>query len=166
MRRLRLSQGRYAFVDDRLYQKLRQYTWYEVKRERTSYAAHCYGTLKKHHVIYMHQMIYDLLGRRRPVSIDHRDGNGLNNQSGNLRNATKRQQQFNRRGWQRSTSGYIGVNFDKRTGRWLARIRINGRCKNLGRYDTETQAAEVRDRYARKHYGRFARLNFPQALAA
>lgn len=40
----------------------------------------------------------------------------------------------------KSTSKYVGVNLDKSRGKWLSRITINGKGKNLGRYDNEIDA--------------------------
>lgn len=46
-----------------------------------------------------------------------------------------------------SSSQYIGVSKCKQTGRWLAKFKIGQAQKNLGRYDTELEAAQARDQY-------------------
>jgi len=40
-------------------------------------------------------------------------------------------------------SKYVGVTFDKRTGRWIAQISVKGLQRTLGRYPTELEAHEV-----------------------
>lgn len=40
----------------------------------------------------------------------------------------------------KSTSKYIGVNFNKGTNKWVARILINGKSKYLGLHKTEYDA--------------------------
>jgi len=40
-------------------------------------------------------------------------------------------------------SKYVGVTFDKRTGRWIAQISVKGLQRTLGRYPTELEAYEV-----------------------
>ena len=161
MKRIPLTQNQFALVDDDLFKVLSQYSWYALKREQTYYAAHAHGTNRTQRgVIYMHQMVYQLRGKRAPITIDHRDGNGLNNQTTNLRPATRRQQQFNKRKRRRPTSSrYLGVNWDALTGLWLVRVSIHGHARNLGRYADEFSAAWVRDYYARKYYGQYARTN-------
>ncbi|NMK72245.1 DUF5320 domain-containing protein [Staphylococcus capitis] len=39
-----------------------------------------------------------------------------------------------------------GYTFDKKNNNWMARININGKTKNLGRYETEQQAKEARQK--------------------
>ncbi len=58
--------------------------------------------------------------------------------------------------------GYIGVLYIAPTKRWQASVTHNGVSYQVNSYDTETQAAEARDRLAKHLKGRAAVLNFPQ----
>lgn len=58
-------------------------------------------------------------------------------------------------------SGYKGVNFHKRVGKWAARLRPAGGSIDLGYYSTETEAAIAYDVEARKLWGLDCHLNFP-----
>ena len=61
----------------------------------------------------------------------------------------------------RNTSGYIGVNFDKTRNKWLVRININGKPKNIGRYEDLTCAAQVYDKACWDLHHDLSLLNFP-----
>lgn len=107
----------------------------------------------------MHQIILPLADPT--LTTDHLDRDGLNNQRGNLRAATKLQQSFNRDKVlkTRTTSLYKGV---RRTisNKWQAGISIKGKYKNLGSYKTQEEAAMRYDEEAFKLMGEFAFLNF------
>src|SRR5215471_15551760 len=89
---------------------------------------------------------------------DHADGDIFNNLRENLRFATHSQQQMNRGKFKTGsyTSRFKGVYFQ---GRWVARIRVNGKRIYLGRFDTEEEAAEAYNLAAMEHHGEFAVLN-------
>lgn len=66
-----------------------------------------------------------------------------------------------------NTSGFRGVSFHSDRSKWGARIMINGREKNLGRFDTPEEAALVRDKAAIAAFGADkVFLNFPDRVAA
>jgi hypothetical protein len=92
--------------------------------------------------------------------IDHRDGDGLNCQRYNLREATEQQNQANRGKPAGShSSRFKGVHWDR--GRWVAKIKVSRRQRHLGRFTDEAEAALAYDRAARAEFGEFAWLNFP-----
>lgn len=87
---------------------------------------------------------------------DHADGDSLNDQKSNLREATQSQNVAN--SWcPKNTSGYRGVVCNH--GKWSARIYVNGRTLGLGSFDDIHLAAEAFNRAAIKYYGEFAKLN-------
>jgi len=71
---------------------------------------------------------------------DHIDGDRANNHWSNLRECTNAENQQNRTSNKNSTSKYTGVCWYKRDQKWQAQIRINGKLKNLGRFDSEEAA--------------------------
>lgn len=73
--------------------------------------------------------------------VDHWDGDGVNNRPGNMRPATRRQNQQNMTMHRRGK--LIGTHFNKRAKKWEARIFLNGKSKHLGVYDTEIEAHEI-----------------------
>ena len=92
--------------------------------------------------------------------VDHINHNGLDNRKANLRLATVAQNAWNA---ERpiGRSGYRGVSFDKRVGRWRVAICCCGKRKQLGYFSDKHEAAKAYDRAAKKYYGEFASLNFP-----
>jgi hypothetical protein len=91
--------------------------------------------------------------------VDHRDRNGLNNQRSNLRITDKQLNGHNGNIRKNNSSGYRGVNWDKKTNKWLARIRINNKRINLGRFRDISSAAIAYDKAAISFYGKEATLN-------
>jgi len=84
----------------------------------------------KHYLV--HQLVWFYTTGVWPSEVvDHVDGNKLNNSWKNLREATYRQNNWNRRG----NSGKLkGVTRNKRTGKWRVQIHIDGKKKELGEY--------------------------------
>ena len=65
------------------------------------------------------------------------------------------------KGKQSSSSQFRGVTLDRRrTGRWMARMKDNGRDVYLGSFDTEEKAARAFDLFALKCRGSKAEINF------
>lgn len=131
-----------------------RFQWFELN----GYAARRQQTPDGRHVlILMHRQIM----RAMPGElVDHEDGDGLNNDRLNLRIATASQNGANKPS-PRAT-GYRGVYYEPRSGRFRAQIKIHGKNKYLGTFDTPEGAALCYDRAALVTWGRFARLNFPQ----
>lgn len=74
--------------------------------------------------------------------VDHINGNPADNRIANLRDCTNQENNQNRR-VVRGISKYMGVSFHKRTSTWTAKIKQNGKTKNLGHFATEDEAAEA-----------------------
>ena len=60
-----------------------------------------------------------------------------------------------------SSSGFVGVVQDNRSGRWQAKIGHNGKSLSLGYYNTAEEAAKAYDLKALELRGPNAKLNFP-----
>lgn len=110
---------------------------------------------------YMHRIILSrILGRElaRLERVDHIDLDGLNNRRRNLRLATDATNGQNRGRNKNNASGYKGVSYDKRNGKWVAQIDANGKHYPLGRFDTAEQAYEAYCAAAKELHGAFARV--------
>ena len=74
--------------------------------------------------------------------IDHIDNDQNNNNENNLQQISQRENSHKNpsKSFEDKTSKYVGVHFDKNNNKWVAQIRINGKCKFLGRHETELGA--------------------------
>jgi hypothetical protein len=108
----------------------------------------------------MHRVIMNAPADR---FVDHKHGEGLDNRKENLRIVTCAQNQYNRRKMttRQTSSKYKGVYFRKNYKKYCAQIRYKGKRMHLGYFDNETDAAKAYDEAAKKLFGEFARLNFP-----
>jgi len=85
--------------------------------------------------------------------VDHRNHDTLDNRRDNLLIVTNSENMQNRRGNQRNNkSGYRGVAFHPKTGKWTAQITINMRKKYLGLFNTPEEASEVATKARQMYY--------------
>lgn len=141
-----------AVIDDEDYINIGGYNWQLNKHTRTYFATStiCGKPTMLHYMIWPHKEGFE---------IDHRDGNGLNNQKSNFRYATHAQNNANKGLTIANTSGYKGICFDRRRNKWQAKICINYKQMGLGNYATKEEAARAYNLAAIKYHGEFARLN-------
>jgi hypothetical protein len=158
--RRRGKESLWALADDEDADLLNQYRWYSVWR-KTSQTPYAQTSVVwpdgSRHSIYMHGLLAG-------SGADHINGNGLDNRRVNLRPATRAQQQWNRGIPRNASSQFKGVRWDNENKRWYVRPQVNGKLHFLGRYVDEEEAARVYDRWAIRHLGEHARLNFPEEV--
>ena len=162
-REIPLTRGQVAIVDAADYGWLTAFNWCATRNRpdgvwyatrRMVMSEPGYTRPPKQHLMHREIMGFPL------AEVDHRNGNDLDNRRENLRDATHAQNLMNRRSGH-GLSRFIGVSMDRRRGIWRANIRVGGKQKCLGRFDTETDAALARDEASRRYFGEFASLNFP-----
>lgn len=156
MKEIRLTQGKVALVNNGDFARVSAHRWFASKQPhgnqwyaKTNMIVNGRGT-----VITMHRFIMGLPRKQ----LDHRNGNGLDNRRRNLRFATHSQNGANAPKRKRTTSRFKGVNFDNWSGRWLARICVDRKQINLGRFFSEEAAGRAYEVAAKKHFGEFARF--------
>lgn len=155
-KKIKLSQGKFTFVDDEDFDFLSQWNWYCSETKKGSvYAVRKEYIYPKQKTIYMHRLIANC---PKGMDIDHIDGNRLNNQKSNLRICSHNENMYNRKLYSNNKSGYKGV-AQRSSGHYEARIRVNNRVICLGTYLTAELAAEVYDRAAIEYHGKFAKTN-------
>jgi hypothetical protein len=94
------------------------------------------------------------------LTIDHIDGNPLNNKISNLRLATRGQNSFNKKLQINNKSGVSGVYFRNDVNKWTAVIQVRGKKTTLGCYQTKKEAIQARREAEPKHFGEFRRSDY------
>lgn len=93
--------------------------------------------------------------------VDHIDNNTLNNLETNLRLVSYQQNSFNKNCHINSKSSFKGVIYNKRINKWHSCISYNGKKHYLGVSENKEAAARKYDEFAKKFFGEYAKLNFP-----
>lgn len=91
------------------------------------------------------------------IWIDHIDGDPQNNRIANLRLATPLQNGHNKKKMRRNTSGYKGVTFNKKRGKYVAMIMVDGKHHYLGAFVEAHSAHDAYCKAAHELHGEFAR---------
>ena len=95
------------------------------------------------------------MGKWPDEEVDHKDCNPQNNLFENLRLSTRSEQCRNRISGKsgRPNKGVYKRNYGNK---WSAQIWVDGVCKNLGTYDSEDEAVEIRQLATEMMHGTFA----------
>ncbi len=155
-----LTQGFKAVIDGQDGPLVLPFKWYAHKSNKTFYAERRIGHAGK--IIKLQNAIL----RPRPgFTVDHLDGDGLNNRRSNLRFCTQADNNRNRSKFSSGTSRFIGVNWNNARQKFQSRIRVNGKDVHLGWFLDEDLAARHYDFAAIQCVGPFARLISPEVAA-
>lgn len=151
-----LSQGKVAIIDAADYELVMTRRWHACHVNRKHWYA--YTSLGAGGRLGMHQL---LIQPAPGMWVDHKNGDGLDNRRSNLRETTPSGNNRNCRMQRNNSSGYKGVRKGHRPGYWRAIIYVDGRTIHLGGFTNLIEAARAYDAAARRYYGEFAKLNFP-----
>lgn len=154
-----LSKGFVTIVDDADYVFLMQWKWsYVGNRYGNKYAVRkSYENGRKNPIhIIMHRLI---MGNPEGMSIDHINGNGLDNRHCNLRICTHKQNTQSKIKRKNAASAYKGVTWIKEEKLWKARIGVDYKRIILGKFHSEIEAALAYNEAALKYHGEFAKIN-------
>lgn len=150
-----LTKGYEAIIDVSDVPLVEGRNWTALVKSNTVYA---YRRIKSSGCtnVRMHRLLLDC---PRHLEVDHINGNGLDNRRINLRLATCAQNRKNVRPHKKSASGLKGAAYHTQTGRWLARIKCDGKTHYLGIFQTAQQAHEAYCKASVELHGEFARLS-------
>ena len=152
-RTIPLTRGLEAVVDAADYDRLSAFKWYA---QPTQPAGAHYAKrnvqlngVKKN--VFMHRVVLGV-----DQTVDHINGNRLDNRRANLRVCDPAQNAWNRAG--RGALGFKGISPNGNG--WKAEIRARGKGQYLGTFRTAGDAARAYDKAAAELHGDFATLNF------
>ena len=119
MKKIKLTQGKYALVDDADFEMVSKFKWsYDPK----GYAFTNFGKRPHRRVLFLHRFI---MGEPKDKECDHINNDKLDNRRENLRICTRFENSCNRKLFKNIT-GYKGVYYDKKYDRLL----IAGKSEN------------------------------------
>lgn len=128
MKKIKLTQGKYALVDDEDYEWLSQWKWHYNK----GYAVRGVFNGKNMSKIRLHREV----AKMKPGEItDHINRNKLDNRKSNLRSVTVSQNRRNVK-----SKGY---SWDKKMNKWKAQIQIHRKKIYLGSFTSERSARKA-----------------------
>lgn len=153
MKRIKLTQGKFALVDDDDYLWLNQFKWCVSKRRHLFTAVRrlpdsAKGVRGK--LILMHHALMN------DKPIDHINGNPLDNRRSNLRVCTQSENACNRGPRVDNTSGFKGVSLCSRAKKWVMEIQFKGK-RIRKRFLTKQEAIEAYKKAAIELHGEFAK---------
>ena len=147
-------------VDEEDFEFLDKMTWTVFRARNTFYAA---GIIRKRYRkdgdparVKMHRWIMKCPDG---MQVDHKDGNGLNNQKDNLRIATHAQNSKNKRVIRQTPSGFKGVAYNAKKGLYCARIGVDGKLIHGGWTKNKYAAALKYNEMAILYFEEFACIN-------
>lgn len=169
MRRIPLTQNKFALVDDENYEWLNQWKWCTLKIKtkigNLFYATRAItqksGKPGKRKMVSMHRQILGLK-QGDGKQTDHQNHNGLDNREYNLRVCTQFQNNCNRlpTGGISKYKGVTRQRYKHYKSKWKASIKYNRKIIYLGYFENEIEAAKAYDKKAKELFGEFAYLNF------
>ena len=162
LRKIPLGEGKFTIVEPVDFYQVNRFNWCAKENGPRTYAVRLVDdSHNRTKILSMHR---EIMGAPAGMLVDHRNRDTLDNRRENLRLATHSQNQFNKgKTTRKTTSRFIGVFFEKYSGRWVARTTVEGKRIWLGRFDSEIEAARVYDEAAKKYHGEFAQLNFSES---
>ena len=161
MRKIPLTKGKFALIDDEDFGRVAKYSWYAHPSKNQWYAVRTQLIAGIRQWIPLARFIM-----KTPFGaiVDHINHDGLDNRKINLRTCTPLENSANRAPRATGSSKYKGVRVRiKSLGGYIhAQIGYNGKFLHLGTFGTEIDAAMAYDKAATELYGVFAYINFPR----
>lgn len=151
-----LSNGLEALIDDADVELIRTYRPWHASPDRQTTYARAFPTPSG---IQMHRLILAPLPHE---TVDHINGNGLDNRRLNLRIVNLQQNAANRKKYPGKTSRYKGVVWSRHARQWRATIGVNRKSIHIGYFRAESDAAAAYDAAARRYFGEYALVNFEE----
>jgi hypothetical protein len=167
MKKIPLTKGQVALVDDDMFDYLNQWKWQAYLAPNNKYYARrsSRNSIGHRDEIRMHRLV---IGALAGQEVDHINRNTLDNTLHNLRLCSRSQNNINSAPRSYSQSGLKGVckRIHKKSTIWEAGISMNGKNIYLGTYNSPLLAVEAYNAAATKIYGEYAYLNTKVMIAA
>lgn len=132
-----------VLIDEDDYEKCKQFKWYigSSGKHRKYYAYSVSRIDGKRRVFALHRFI---MGEPIGKEIDHINHNGLDNRRCNLSIVSKQQNRQNMRIPSNNKTGHVGVNYNERLNKYIAKIQHKGKTIHIGCYQNIDDAVKAR----------------------
>ena len=150
MKKIPLTKGKFAIVDDEDFEWLSKYTWHYLQ---IGYAATTLYKDKKKHNITMHRLI---LKFPKGKDVDHINHDTIDNRKSNLRVCSRSQNLWN---MAKFDNQYKGVTFYKKLKRWRTCLHYKYKFIHVGYFTNPEDAARAYNQKAKELFGEFAYQN-------
>jgi hypothetical protein len=110
----------------------------------------------------VHRIAYYMVNGTCPDFIDHINGDRFDNRIENLRPATRSENACNIGLKRTNTSGVKGLSWAKKPQKWLACIKLNGKNKNLGYFESKELGAEFLELARELLHGNYANHGYKE----
>ena len=147
---IQLNNGYVSLVDNCDIEIINRHLWFVIDDGCNPYA--CAKQDGRH--LRMHRLI---MNAREGETVDHINGNTLDNRRENLRIVSASQNAINRRKRADNKSGVTGVYFSKAHNRWFACINIDKKKQTIGLFKTMEEAVTARKEKEKEIYGDYVR---------
>lgn len=88
-----------------------------------------------------HRVIWAIVYGEWPLQVDHINGDRADNRIQNLRSVTAQENARNRGLRSDNKAGVTGVCWDRKEGKWIAQLTVDGRNRRLGAFNSKDDAA-------------------------
>jgi len=142
MKKIKLTQGKYAIIDDEDYERVSKYKWLAHKtRGDIWYVENHFGKTK-----YLHRFILKLKNCKKEV--DHINRDPLDNRKENLRLVDRKSNLINRKKFKNKSSKFKGISVIKKgkKNKFSVYFCRDKKKKWLGSFNNEKLAKEAWDR--------------------
>ena len=141
--------GEEFYFDLEDYDKIKDYCWCMDGKKK--YLTNSINRIRMHRLI-MNCHDTDLI-------VDHINHIPFDNRKANLRVCSRSQNGMNKKIPSNNTSGNIGVSYDTYMGMWSARIGIDNKTINLGRFQNKEDAIAIRKKAEQKYFKEYSYEN-------
>lgn len=128
---------------------LEKYTWV---KHNAGYAKACI----KGKEVFLHHVLMPTKGKE---TVDHINGDRLDNRRSNLRVCSQGQNNLNKPAQPHSKQPYKGIEYMPKLNKYRARVRLNNKRYSLGCFDSPIDAALAYNAKAKELFGEYAYLN-------
>ena len=97
----------------------------------------------KKKIIKVHRLVWESFNTKTDLQIDHINGIKTDNRLFNLQPLTNRENTSKYMTTIKKSSRYTGVSWHKNIKKWVSRIYINGKLKNIGSFINEEDASKA-----------------------